>query len=58
MLVRSAGVLLAATRTGGTLIVSGILATEEDDVIDAFEGARLHRRDQEGEWVCFIMKKV
>jgi ribosomal protein L11 methyltransferase len=58
MLVRSAGVLLAAARTGGTLIVSGILATEEDDVIGAFAGAGLRRRDREDEWVCLIMKKV
>ena len=58
MLVRSARVLLAATRTGGTLVVSGILATEEDDVIGAFADARLRQRDHEDEWVCLIMKKV
>jgi ribosomal protein L11 methyltransferase len=57
MLARSASRLLAAARTGGTLIISGILAAEEDDVRAAFADAECSRRDQEDEWVCLTMKK-
>jgi ribosomal protein L11 methylase PrmA len=58
MLVRSAGMLLGAARTGGAIIVSGILAAEQHDVIDAFAAAEPLQRDQEDEWVCLTMKKV
>ena len=58
MLVRSAGVLLGAARTGGAIIVSGILAAEQHDVIDAFAAADTLQRDQEDEWVCLTMKKM
>jgi ribosomal protein L11 methylase PrmA len=56
-LVRAAGLLLAAVRSGGTLIVSGILATEEDEVRPAFGEAECLERTQEDEWVCLTMKK-
>jgi ribosomal protein L11 methyltransferase len=56
-LVRSAGLLLAAVRSGGTLIVSGILATEEGDVRRAFQEAEWPQPAQEDEWVCLTMKK-
>jgi ribosomal protein L11 methyltransferase len=57
VLVRSAGLLLAATGTGGTLIISGILADEENDVRGAFADVRPCQREQEDEWVCLTMKK-
>jgi len=57
VLARSADRLLAAARTGGTLIISGILAAEEEDVRAAFADAECLRRDQEVEWVCLTMKK-
>ena len=57
MLIRSAALLLAGVRSGGTLIVSGILAPEEDRVRRAFSAASLVDRRQEDEWVCLILKK-
>jgi ribosomal protein L11 methyltransferase len=57
MLARSAHLLLAATRTNGTLLLSGILAAESDDVQGAFATAELRQRTQEDEWVCLLMKK-
>jgi ribosomal protein L11 methyltransferase len=58
VLVRSAARLLAATDAGGTLILSGILAGEEDEVREAFSGATIRARQQEDEWVCLTMKRV
>ena len=39
---------------GGTLIVSGILAAEEEDFLDAFlsDGQHVIRRHQDGEWIA------
>jgi len=39
VLAGSAGLLLAATKPAGTLVLSGILAGEEDDVREAFSSA-------------------
>ena len=58
VLVRSAARLLAATDAGGTLILSGILTGEEDEVREAFSGAAIRARQQEDEWVCLTMKRV
>jgi ribosomal protein L11 methyltransferase len=59
VLVRSAAPLLSAARSGGTLILSGILAAEAQEVAGAFDdGARIVRQEQEDEWVCLVMKKV
>jgi ribosomal protein L11 methyltransferase len=57
VLIRSAHRLTAATAPGGTLILSGILATEADEVSQAFTGATVRRRAQEDEWVCFTMSR-
>jgi ribosomal protein L11 methyltransferase len=56
-LVRSAGRLLAAAGSEGTLILSGVLAVEEDHVRAAFADAECVRRDQQDEWICLMMKK-
>src|SRR5262249_5557663 len=56
-LVKSAGRLDAATRTGGRLIVSGILTTEEDGVRRAFATLSLEARRQQDEWVCLTLRK-
>jgi ribosomal protein L11 methyltransferase len=58
VLIRSADSLIEAVRTGGTVIASGILVTEADEVRRAFGVAILLRREQEDEWVCLVMKKV
>ncbi len=57
-LVRAAGALLAALRSGGTLILSGVLADERDEVCRAFApAAAVVWERQEEEWVAFVMKK-
>jgi len=57
MLVKVAGRLLEATRSGGHLILSGILSVEEEDVRQAFAAASFLQRSQEDEWVCLMLKK-
>ena len=57
MLVKFASRILAATSAGGSLILSGILAAEEDQVRQAFSAAHLLDRAQENEWVCLLLKK-
>ena len=53
VLVRIAGDLAAHLAPGGTLIVAGIIATEEEETRAAFEAQGLHvtGRDQDGDWV-------
>jgi ribosomal protein L11 methyltransferase len=57
VLIRYADPLIGAVKPGGTLIVSGILAPEEDLVRRAFATASLVDRRQEDEWACLILKK-
>jgi len=57
LLVRSAATLLSVVRTAGTLILSGLLAHERDEVIRAFAPATVvWEREEEG-WVGLTMKK-
>jgi len=57
LLVRSAPALLAAVRSGGTLILSGILSQERDEVRQAFaEAAAGWEREEDG-WVGLAVKK-
>jgi ribosomal protein L11 methyltransferase len=57
VLVRAAGALLAALHSGGTLILSGVLAHERDEVCRAFAPAAVvWERDEDG-WVGLVMKK-
>jgi ribosomal protein L11 methyltransferase len=57
MLVRASPVLLAAVRTGGVLILSGILADERDEVAAAYPRAPIvWERDEDG-WVGLAVKK-
>jgi ribosomal protein L11 methyltransferase len=56
LLVRSAATLLGAVRPGGTLILSGILAHERDEVVTAFASAKVvWERDEDG-WVGLILR--
>ena len=57
LLVRSASILLDALRPGGTLILSGILAGERNDVAAAFQSASGVWERAEDEWVGFAVKK-
>jgi ribosomal protein L11 methyltransferase len=57
LLVRSASILLGAVRPGGTLILSGILAHERDEVVEAFGSAKVVWEREEDGWVGLMMKK-
>jgi ribosomal protein L11 methyltransferase len=57
MLVRSATTLLGAVRPAGTLIVSGILAHERDEVCRAMAPARVWWEREEDGWVGVAVKK-
>ena len=57
LLIRSAAVLVAAVRAGGTLILSGIQSVERDHVRQAFaDTAVCWERDEDG-WVGIAVKK-
>src|SRR5215813_2095032 len=56
MLVRAAARLMEAVRPGGVLIVSGIMATEGDEVRRAFANRRFDADVQEDEWLAFTIR--
>jgi ribosomal protein L11 methyltransferase len=58
LLVRSAARLRAATRPGGSLILSGLMTSERDDVCRAFDPATLVWERHEDEWVGLAMKNL
>jgi len=56
LLVRSSATLLAAVGPGGTLILSGLLADERDEVVRAFAAAAVvWEREEEG-WVGLALR--
>jgi ribosomal protein L11 methyltransferase len=57
LLVRSASALLATVCPGGTLILSGLLAHERDEVCRAFAPAPVVWEREEDGWVGLAMKK-
>jgi ribosomal protein L11 methyltransferase len=57
LLVRAAAALLSAVRSGGTLILSGLLADERDEVVGAFAPAIVTWEREEEGWVGVMMKK-
>jgi ribosomal protein L11 methyltransferase len=57
LLIRAAASLLSAVRPGGTLILSGLLVHERDEVYGAFAPAAVvWEREDEG-WVCLTLVK-
>jgi ribosomal protein L11 methyltransferase len=58
LLARSAGALVGALSPGGLLIVSGVLADEEEMVARAFTGVAVTERRQEDEWRCLVMMRA
>jgi ribosomal protein L11 methyltransferase len=58
LLARTAAALQGALSPGGLLIVSGILADEEEMVVRAFTGVAVTQRRQEDEWKCLVMMKA
>jgi ribosomal protein L11 methyltransferase len=59
VLQKIAGDLSSHLVTGGTLIVAGIIATEERETVAAFEAHGLHARsrDHEGDWVSLELTR-
>jgi ribosomal protein L11 methyltransferase len=57
LLVRSSSAVLAAVRPGGTLILSGLLSHERDEVCGAFLPAAVVWEREEDGWVGLVMKK-
>jgi len=51
LLVRSADRLRALTRAGGTLVVSGVMSTERDEVVGALSALPLVWEREEDGWV-------
>ena len=58
LIVRAASRLVRAMRPGGTLIVSGVLASEGDDVRRALANLVFAADVQEGEWLAFTLESV
>jgi len=56
LLVRSAATLVGAARPGGTLVLSGILAHERDDVVQAFAPAKVVWEREEDGWVGLMLR--
>jgi ribosomal protein L11 methyltransferase len=51
LLCRQAATLKAAVRPGGVLVVSGLLASERDEVVSAFTNCHLAWEQEEDGWV-------
>ena len=58
LLARTAAALVGALSRRGLLIISGILADEEEMVDCAFTGVAVTQRRQEDEWRCLVMTKA
>jgi ribosomal protein L11 methyltransferase len=54
LLAREARRILAAVRPGGSLIVSGLLDVEREDVAAAFKTATVLAESREDEWVAMV----
>jgi ribosomal protein L11 methyltransferase len=57
LLCRAATTLDAAVRSGGRLILSGLLTAERNDVLSAFDGWNLVWEQQEDGWAGLILQK-
>jgi ribosomal protein L11 methyltransferase len=57
LLARAAAALVGALSSGGVLIVSGILADEEEMVARAFTDLIITQRQEEGEWRCLTLTR-
>ena len=57
LLVRAAPALAGAVRSGGTLILSGLLAHERDGVCRAFASMAITWESEEEGWVGLAVKK-
>ncbi|HEU5432533.1 MAG TPA: 50S ribosomal protein L11 methyltransferase, partial [Thermomicrobiales bacterium] len=59
ILIELASDLAAATKSGGALILAGIIEPREADVAAAFDALGLTRagREQMDDWVCLVYQK-
>ena len=57
LLMAGAGAIGALAGTHGKLILSGFQVDEEKDVVSAFTGFTVERRDEEDAWVCATLKR-
>jgi ribosomal protein L11 methyltransferase len=57
LLIRSAGALLGAVRSGGIVILSGIQSHERDEVRKAFANAEVCWEREEDGWIGIAVKK-
>jgi ribosomal protein L11 methylase PrmA len=57
LLVRAAQTLLGAVKNGGTLVASGLLSTERDEVVGALGAATITWEREEDGWVGLAVKK-
>ena len=58
LLLASAGTIGALAGKHGKLILSGFQVDEEKDVVSAFTGFTVERRDEEDAWVCVTLKRA
>ena len=57
LLMASAPVISGLAGAHGRLILSGFQVPEESDVVAAFVGFTVERREQEDDWVCVTLKR-
>ncbi len=50
--------LIGRVRPGGYLILSGILKSEGDELLEGYSTMKLYKRLNSGEWTSFILKKA
>jgi ribosomal protein L11 methyltransferase len=58
LIVRAASRLVAALKPGGVLILSGVLASERDDILRAFTNQTVIDLVQEDEWLGFTLESA
>ncbi len=58
LLALTAPILQDLTAREGRLIVSGLMATEEADVLAALTPWQVEHRAQEDEWVCLVLRRA
>jgi ribosomal protein L11 methyltransferase len=58
LLAAAAPILQDLTAREGRLIVSGLMAPEEADVVAAFTPWQIEHRAQEDEWVCLVLRRA
>jgi ribosomal protein L11 methyltransferase len=56
LLVAAAGMLQSLATRGARLVLSGLMSTEEEDVLTAFAGWIVEHRETEDEWVALTLR--